>query len=80
MFARVDLIGPWELTRFKDGLADNDKDELMEGVFKILRPVLEKLHSARMSAVINEMTALLNDMLPPELAAALPKQSEKKRR
>lgn len=78
MFGRVDLTGPWGLTRFKDELADNDADELEDAVLEILRPILERCHSAQMSAQLNEMTALLNEMLPSELAAARPVRTKEK--
>lgn len=72
MFARVDLIGPWTLGRFKDRIEDNDSDELEERVTEILRPILEQCHSAQMSLQVNEMTELLNEMLPPEMVPARP--------
>lgn len=72
MFARVQLTGPWTLARFKNDLADNEADELRAQVEDILRPVLEECHSAAMTVQIDEMTALLNAMLPPELTPARP--------
>jgi Histidine kinase-, DNA gyrase B-, and HSP90-like ATPase len=72
MFARVDLIGPWTLGRFKDRIEDNDSEELYEAVTEIMRPVLEQCHSAQMSVQVNEMTELLNEMLPPEMVPARP--------
>lgn len=72
MFARVELTGPWTLERFKNRLADNDADELQNGVEEILLPVLEQCHGAQMSVRVNEMTELVNDMLPPELIPARP--------
>jgi Histidine kinase-, DNA gyrase B-, and HSP90-like ATPase len=72
IFARVDLTGPWGLSRFKNALADNDAPELEDRVLEILKPILEELHSAQMSAIVDEMTDILNNMLPPELVSARP--------
>lgn len=72
MFARVELIGPWQLGRFKNEIVDNEAEELEDAVLEILLPVLELCHSAQMSLRIREMTELINDLLPPDLAAARP--------
>ena len=78
LFARVDLMGAWTLARFKNSLADNDATELEDAVQELLRPVLEECHSEKMSADIDEMAQLLNEMLPPELVPARPPKKPKK--
>lgn len=74
MFARVVLTSDWGLSRFKDDIIDEDRDELETLVEDVLRPILEKCHSAQMELKIEEMTTLLNDMLSPELRATRPRR------
>lgn len=76
LFARVDLTGPWTLGRFKNHISDNEADELNDAVLEILRPVLEKCHSAQLSMHVKEMSDVLNDMLPPELQPAHPQRTK----
>ena len=55
MFARVDLNGPWELTRFKDDLVDHpDVETLRERVQDILRPILEQCKNTQMNMSLRE--------------------------
>jgi hypothetical protein len=79
MFARLQLSGPWHLEKFKNDLTDEDeRDELEEAVAAALKPILEKCNSASMDAKVLQMGHLINELVPPELAAARPKrQSEK---
>jgi Histidine kinase-, DNA gyrase B-, and HSP90-like ATPase len=78
MFARVDLIGPWQLRRFKDGLADNDEPELRQKVEAILRPVLEKCFTHQMEIKIDEITDLVDEMLAGAFKSAKRRREEKK--
>jgi len=72
MFARVTLTADWGLTRFKDDLSDPDAEQLELAVEEVLRPILEKCHSAQLELKVEEMTELLNDLLPTEIQAARP--------
>jgi hypothetical protein len=78
MFARLQLTGPWHLAKFKNELTDEDeREELEEAVIDILRPILEKCNSASLSARVNEITHLINEMVPPDLkVTARPKRSK----
>lgn len=65
MYARIDLFGPWQLTRFKDDIADDPyEDEFESAVEDVLRPVLEKCQSQSMFARHRELENILNEMLP----------------
>jgi hypothetical protein len=78
MFARLQLSGPWHLATFKDDLPDEgEREELEAAVLEALRPILEKCNSASMSARVDEISKLLNEMIPPDLAAARPKRKKK---
>ncbi len=73
MFARLQISGLWHLAKFKDDLTDEaEREELEDAVAAALKPILEKCSSASMSAKINKMANLLNEMVPPELAPARP--------
>jgi hypothetical protein len=72
MFARVTLTADWGLTRFKDGLNDPDTEQLEYAVQDVLRPILEKCHSAQLELKVEEMTERLNELLPLEIQAARP--------
>lgn len=77
MFARLRIDGPWHLAKFKDDLTDErEREELEEAVAAALAPILEKCSSASMSARINKVAHLLNEMVPPELAPARPRQNK----
>jgi len=70
MFARVQLVGPWRLGRFKDELTDErERDELEDALAAVLEPILVKCGSASMSARLASLCDLVNDMLPEDLAA-----------
>ena len=65
MYARIDLTGPWRLTRFKDDIAEDPYEaELEAAVEEVLRPVLEKCESQSMTARHRELETILNEMLP----------------
>jgi len=72
MFARVTLTADWGLTRFKDGLNDPDAAQLEDAVQDVLKPILERCHSAHMDLKVEEMTERLNELLPVEMRAARP--------
>lgn len=76
MFARVQLLGKnWHLARFKDDLADEgEREELEEAVLEVLRPILEKCTKASMFQRVDEISQLINDMVPEEFAASRPKR------
>jgi hypothetical protein len=77
MFARVDLIGPWKLTKFKDDLGEDPYlDELETEVENVLRPVLEKCNSASMSLRTKNLEQLLNEMLPSDMRMVRPEQKQ----
>ena len=79
MFARLVIDGPWHLGHFKNDLTDEDeREELEVAVLEVLRPILEKVDQASMSARVNEMRDLLNDMLPADLGARPKGQGTKK--
>src|SRR4029077_2237950 len=65
------------LTRFKDALHDPDQPQLEDAVQEVLRPILEKCHSAQMEVRVEEMTELLNELLPTEIRAARPPQRKR---
>lgn len=73
MFARVSLSGQWHLAKFKDELPDDkERDELEDAVADALRPILEKCNADSMSAKVDQITNLINELLPPELVTARP--------
>ena len=72
MFARIVLTADWGLSRFKDQLVDDDAEQFETNVEDLLRPILEKCHSAQMELKVDEMTERLNDLLPLELQATRP--------
>lgn len=77
MFARLQLNGPWHLAKFKNDLTDElEREELEEAVKEALRPILEKCNSASMSARVDEVANLINDMIPPNLRAARPERQK----
>jgi hypothetical protein len=76
MFARLQLSGPWHLAEFKDDLPDEEeRSELEEAVHRALLPVLEKVSVASFDARIDEISQRINDLLPPEIAAARPRKT-----
>lgn len=73
LFARVQLHGHWELSRFKDDISHDPRfDELNEKVEGILRPILDQCREASMDMVVREMEMRLNDRLPKEYRPAKP--------
>lgn len=82
MFARVRLGGPWHLAKYKDDLTDEEeREELEEVIGDALKPILEKCSSASLEARVNEISNRINDLVPPNLAAARPRhQKEDKQR
>lgn len=67
MFARIDLIGPWKLTKFKDDIAEDPfLDDLQAGAEDVLRPILEKCQSASMFLKSKRLEQLLNEMIPED--------------
>jgi hypothetical protein len=72
LFARVALSGPWGLMRFKNELNDPHADTLEERLLELLRPLLEQCEKLRITALIDDVTAQLNESLPPELMAVRP--------
>jgi len=81
MFGRLQLMGKnWHLARYKDDLPDEaERAELDDAVLEILRPILKKCQSATMHQRINQVAQLINDMVPPEIAAARPKPQNERR-
>lgn len=80
MFARVTLIGPWELGQFKNEIVDSDADELEAELEQLLKPILEQCSSQSLSAKLDDIESRLNEMLPPEMKPSRPpKQGEKKK-
>lgn len=76
MFARVQISGSWFLAKFKDDISDDvQREELEEAVGAVLRPILEKVSTAQMSARIDKMAHVLNEALPESLAPARPRRS-----
>ena len=81
MYARVDLIGPWRLTRFKDDIADDPyESELEAAVEDVLRPVLEQCQSQSISARHRELETILNDMLPENKRMVRPEKKNPQNR
>jgi hypothetical protein len=76
MFARVDLVGPWELAKFKDDLPDKDAKALEDAVEALLTPILDKCRVESVGAAVREMEERLNDLLPPEMAAVRPQKKK----
>jgi hypothetical protein len=72
MFVRIDLTGSWGLSAFKDDIIDDDCDALESAVTAVLMPLLEQCHNASMSAAVDEMTHLVNNLLPDETVPARP--------
>jgi hypothetical protein len=71
MFARVQLHGSqWKLTAFKDGLYDeNQLDELEDAIEAALTDILKKCDTGSMEARVATIGQMMNDMLPPDIAA-----------
>lgn len=79
MFARLQLAGPWHLAKFKDDLTDEDeREELEDAVFEVLKPILERVSSASLSAKVQEISQILNERIPPELATSRPKHKKER--
>jgi hypothetical protein len=77
MYARVELIGDWQLSKFKNEITDDDSEELQELICEKLKPILEKCKTKSMCLNVEEMTRHLNDMLPPELTAKVRPEKKK---
>lgn len=79
LFARVQLIGPWRLGKYKDDLPDEDeRDEIEEALETVLEPILIKCGTVSISAKVATISSLINDMLPEEIAAARPRRQREK--
>lgn len=78
MFARVTLIGSWTLTPFKDGLSTAlaqdaaDVAALENRVHEVLLPLLERCQAEAMTAQVEEMVRLVNDVTPEDLLCVRP--------
>lgn len=78
MFARIDLSGPWHLTKYKDDLADDPyEEELERWAATILGPILKRCSSDAMCMKSKLLEQLLNDMLPADVRTARPEQTRK---
>lgn len=78
MFCRLRLTGPWRLAKFKDDLTDkNERDELEAAVEAALQPILEKVNDAALDARVDTLGEIINEMVPPQLAAARPHRKKK---
>lgn len=78
MFARVELSGPWILSKFKDDIADDPYEEELEAwVEEVLTPILEKCQGASMLLKTKQLEDLLNDMLPQHVRAVRPEQKQR---
>jgi Histidine kinase-, DNA gyrase B-, and HSP90-like ATPase len=71
-YARVTLVGAWQLARFKDEVVDDDADLLRELLEAAWLPLLEQCEAKELDLRVNEITMQLNEMLPPELVCARP--------
>lgn len=87
MFARVDLIGKWGLSTFKDDISDEDEEALEAHVYNVLAPILDRCKKSSMSATVDEMRNRLNALIPTKIAAVRPvkqqdlgRKGEKKKR
>jgi hypothetical protein len=74
MFGRVDLIGSWDLSTYKDKVIDDDADALQQQILEAFEPFLVKCKTASMDARIRGLQAELNEMLPAEISAVRPKK------
>ncbi len=78
MFARVTLTADWGLSRFKDDLVDPSAEALDDAVKEVLQPILDKCQAAQLEVKVDELTELLNDLLPPEIQAARPPRTRER--
>lgn len=77
MFAQVTLEGPWQVTKFKDGLAEDPyQEELQSWVEDSLRPLLEKCSSQSLDLQVSKLEQLLNDMIPDALRVTRPNKKQ----
>lgn len=78
MFARVELLGPWQLTKFKDDIAEDPYlDDLEIAIERVLRPILEKCQSQSMVMKTKTLEQIINDMLPSGQQMTRPQQVHK---
>jgi Histidine kinase-, DNA gyrase B-, and HSP90-like ATPase len=78
MWGQLVLFGPWKITKFKDGFAEDPyEDELETKVTEIIEPLLKQCESASMYLRTKHLELLLNEMLPPAQRVARPKQKQK---
>lgn len=68
-YARVQLHGPWTLSKFKTEIGEQHLEELEDALAPIFQPLLEKVKRRTFDVRIDEMTKLINELLPEELAA-----------
>jgi hypothetical protein len=78
MYARIDLLGPWHLTKFKDDIAEDPyESELESFVAETLHPILEKCQAQAMFARHRELENLINELLPEQNRMARPEQKQR---
>lgn len=78
MFARIELVGPWKLEKFKSQIADDPYEKDLEAWAEtVLRPILEKCNTASMSLHTKKLEGMLNEMLPEEYRVARPEHKQK---
>lgn len=76
IYCFVDLIGPWEIDRFKEEISDVDADALDRAIEQHLLPILEKAESASIDARTDEFVNEVNSLVPlPIAAGARPKKN-----
>jgi Histidine kinase-, DNA gyrase B-, and HSP90-like ATPase len=71
-FARVTLVGDWELTTYKDDLRDLDCECLEEDLEARWKALLQRCESQEVTLNTREIEAQLNALLPPTLRPVRP--------
>jgi hypothetical protein len=78
MYARIDLLGPWHLTKFKDDIAEDPYENDLEAfVAQALHPILEKCQAQAMFARHRELENMINELLPEQNRMARPDQKRR---
>lgn len=75
-FARVNLIGDWGLSKFKDEIDDDDSELLEDMICEKVKHLLEKCLSETLTSNIIEVKNALMDMLPDELVPVRPEKEK----
>lgn len=75
-FARVNLIGDWGLSKFKDDIDDDDAELLEDMICEKIHHLLEKCLSETLTSNIIEVKNALMDMLPDELVPVRPENEK----